>query len=72
MAKSLPSRKEFKCSHRAFSSASSRQFADVNNTVDPRQMERENDEVDVCIVGGGGPIFPDPLKTSDSFQVPLD
>ncbi|MCJ1317111.1 hypothetical protein MMC15_002433 [Xylographa vitiligo] len=28
-------------------------FADVDETFDPRQQDRESDEVDVCIVGGG-------------------
>ena len=38
---------------RAFSISSSRRFADVDDSFDPRQQDRESDEVDVCIVGGG-------------------
>ncbi|KAF2111738.1 electron transfer flavo protein-ubiquinone oxidoreductase-like protein [Lophiotrema nucula] len=38
---------------RAFSATSRSRFADVDETFDPRQQERESDEVDVCIVGGG-------------------
>ncbi|MCJ1399453.1 hypothetical protein MMC11_002655 [Xylographa trunciseda] len=30
-----------------------RKFADVDEDFDPRQQDRESDEVDVCIVGGG-------------------
>ena len=39
--------------HRAFSGNAPRRFAEVNTAFDPRQQEREADEVDVCIVGGG-------------------
>jgi len=38
---------------RAFTSAHRRHFASVDDSFDPRQQERESDEVDVCIVGGG-------------------
>ncbi|KAL8899575.1 MAG: hypothetical protein Q9207_006124 [Kuettlingeria erythrocarpa] len=38
---------------RSFSTSNFSQFADVDNTFDPRQQDRESDEVDVCIVGGG-------------------
>jgi electron-transferring-flavoprotein dehydrogenase len=38
---------------RAISSTARARFADVNDTFDPRQQDRESDEVDVCIVGGG-------------------
>lgn len=42
---------------RAFSVAAPRQLADVKDAVeeafDPSTIERESDEVDVCIVGGG-------------------
>ena len=37
----------------AFSTTSMQKFADVDETFDPRQQDRESDEVDVCIVGGG-------------------
>lgn len=36
---------------RAFSRSARRRNAEEN--VDPKQIERESDEVDVCIVGGG-------------------
>ncbi|KAI9792826.1 MAG: hypothetical protein M1816_001558 [Peltula sp. TS41687] len=38
---------------RAFSGSACKRLADVNTTFDPRQQEREADQVDVCIVGGG-------------------
>ncbi|KAF2661123.1 electron transfer flavo protein-ubiquinone oxidoreductase [Lophiostoma macrostomum CBS 122681] len=38
---------------RAISSTARTRFADVDDAFDPRQQEREADEVDVCIVGGG-------------------
>lgn len=38
---------------RAFSSTLLRTFADVDDSFDLRQQDRESDEVDVCIVGGG-------------------
>ncbi|KAF2731345.1 electron transfer flavo protein-ubiquinone oxidoreductase-like protein [Polyplosphaeria fusca] len=38
---------------RALSSTSRTRFADVDGAFDPRQQDRESDEVDVCIVGGG-------------------
>ncbi|MCJ1389163.1 hypothetical protein MMC18_002018 [Xylographa bjoerkii] len=37
----------------AFSTTSQRKFADAVENFDPRQQDRESDEVDVCIVGGG-------------------
>ena len=51
-------------SRRLLSSTSSQRLADVNDTVDPRQIGRECDEVDVCIVGGGEsdhPSAPSPI-----------
>ncbi|KAL9126909.1 MAG: hypothetical protein Q9217_004123, partial [Psora testacea] len=36
-----------------FSTSPQARFADVDNSFDPRQQDRESDEVDVCIVGGG-------------------
>jgi hypothetical protein len=30
-----------------------RRLADVNDDFDPKSIDRESDEVDVCIVGGG-------------------
>jgi electron-transferring-flavoprotein dehydrogenase len=38
---------------RAISSSVSRRYADVDESFDPSTVERESDEVDVCIVGGG-------------------
>ncbi|KAJ5290382.1 Vacuolar protein sorting-associated protein 4 [Penicillium atrosanguineum] len=38
---------------RAFSQSVSRRFTDENGNFDPRSIDRESDEVDVCIVGGG-------------------
>ncbi|KAF2797402.1 electron transfer flavo protein-ubiquinone oxidoreductase-like protein [Melanomma pulvis-pyrius CBS 109.77] len=38
---------------RAISSTTRTRFADVEESFDPRQQDREVDEVDVCIVGGG-------------------
>ncbi|CAG7946064.1 unnamed protein product [Penicillium salamii] len=38
---------------RAFSQSLSKRFTDENGDFDPRALERESDDVDVCIVGGG-------------------
>jgi electron-transferring-flavoprotein dehydrogenase len=38
---------------RAFSQSVTRRFTDENGNFDPRSIDRESDEVDVCIVGGG-------------------
>ncbi|KAL8849752.1 MAG: hypothetical protein Q9221_005296 [Calogaya cf. arnoldii] len=38
---------------RPFATSSSRALADVDDSFDPRQQDREADNVDVCIVGGG-------------------
>lgn len=38
---------------RAFSTTRPRCFASVEESFDPKTVERESDEVDVCIVGGG-------------------
>ncbi|KAF2271802.1 uncharacterized protein EI97DRAFT_497018 [Westerdykella ornata] len=38
---------------RAISSTTRRRFAAVDDALDPRLLERESDEVDVCIIGGG-------------------
>lgn len=40
-------------STRAFSQSLSRRLADEDGDFDPRSLDRESDEVDVCIVGGG-------------------
>ncbi|TAQ87171.1 hypothetical protein B7494_g4483 [Chlorociboria aeruginascens] len=39
--------------HRAFSSSIPRKFADIGDHFNPESVERESDQVDVCIVGGG-------------------
>lgn len=48
-------RASFKCfgQLRAFSISIPRRLADVNDDFDPKSIERESDEVDVCIIGGG-------------------
>ena len=38
---------------RAISATARTRFADADDSFDPRTVERESDEVDVCIVGGG-------------------
>lgn len=38
---------------RSTSQSSLRNLTDEDGHLDPRQVERESDEVDVCIVGGG-------------------
>ncbi|RAH67778.1 electron-transferring-flavoprotein dehydrogenase [Aspergillus aculeatinus CBS 121060] len=38
---------------RAFSQSVTRRLTDADGNFDPRQLDRESDEVDVCIVGGG-------------------
>src|SRR5271170_3261650 len=38
---------------RAFSSSLRSRYANVNDSFDPCTVDRESDEVDVCIVGGG-------------------
>ena len=38
---------------RTFATTPWRRFADVDDSFDPLQQDRESDEVDVCIVGGG-------------------
>lgn len=43
----------FPIQQRAFSISVPRRFADVDDNFDPKSIEREGDEVDVCIVGGG-------------------
>ena len=40
-------------SQRTISTSPQRRFAAVDDAFDPRQQERESDQVDVCIVGGG-------------------
>jgi hypothetical protein len=40
-------------SRRAISTSTPQRFADVSDNFDPKSVERESDQVDVCIVGGG-------------------
>ena len=40
-------------SKKSLSTTPRRRLADVNDSFDPREQDRESDEVDVCIVGGG-------------------
>jgi electron-transferring-flavoprotein dehydrogenase len=40
-------------SRRAISTSTPRRFADAGDNFDPKSVERESDQVDVCIVGGG-------------------
>ncbi|RYP03041.1 hypothetical protein DL765_010619 [Monosporascus sp. GIB2] len=49
IASTIPSRRLV----RAFSTTRSRFLASVDESFDPKSVERESDEVDVCIVGGG-------------------
>lgn len=44
---------------RAFAASAWQLYADVESSFDPRQQDRESDEVDVCIVGGGMQAFSD-------------
>ncbi|KAG9238633.1 electron transfer flavoprotein-ubiquinone oxidoreductase-like protein [Amylocarpus encephaloides] len=39
--------------HRAFAGSTPRRLAEVVERFDPSTIERESDEVDVCIIGGG-------------------
>lgn len=43
---------------RAFSQSLSKRFTNENGDFDPRILERESDDVDVCIVGGGTCFVP--------------
>ncbi|KAI9734638.1 MAG: hypothetical protein M1834_002239 [Cirrosporium novae-zelandiae] len=38
---------------RSFSTVSTRSFSTIDDSFDPTQQDRESDDVDVCIVGGG-------------------
>lgn len=49
----LFSRRQLLGQTRAFSQSLSTRLTDEEGHFDPRQVERESDEVDVCIVGGG-------------------
>ena len=43
---------------RAFGTTRPRRMADVDESFDPASIDRESDEVDVCIVGGGKSYTP--------------
>jgi electron-transferring-flavoprotein dehydrogenase len=49
----LFSRRQLLGQTRPFSQSLSTRLTDEDDRFDPRQVERESDEVDVCIVGGG-------------------
>lgn len=40
-------------SRRAISTSTTRRFASIGDKFDPKSVERESDQVDVCVVGGG-------------------
>ncbi len=48
-----PRSRQIAASNRAFSTSTYRRRASEDPAFDPRQQEREVDQVDVCIVGGG-------------------
>lgn len=56
-ARQMPLATAARVQTRAFSAAAPRQLAEVKDAAeeafDPSTIERESDEVDVCIVGGG-------------------
>lgn len=61
---------------RPFSQSPLRKLTDEHGNFDPRQVDRESDEVDVCIVGGGKhpailANFPITLLTNLPSQAPL-
>lgn len=53
---------------RAFSTSTPRRFADVDDTFDPKSVDRESDQVDVCIVGGGGFLSIQYYPKSDLYR----
>lgn len=57
-------------SRRTLSTTPWRRLADVDDSYDPRGQERESDEVDVCIVGGGMSCGSPPLKHAHVLQDP--
>ena len=48
----------------AFSISIPRTFATVEDDFDPNSIERESDQVDVCIVGGGMCLMSNTMKSS--------
>lgn len=55
-------------SRRTLSTTPWRRFADIDDSFDPREQERESDNVDVCIVGGGMSCGSPPLKHANALQ----
>ena len=53
---------------RTLSTTPWRRLADVNDSFNPREQERESDEVDVCIVGGGMSCGGSPSKHAEVLQ----
>jgi electron-transferring-flavoprotein dehydrogenase len=54
-SRTLPEQRtrQIACERRAYTTVSKRRFATGSEQFDPRQEDRESDQVDVCIVGGG-------------------
>lgn len=57
---------------RAFSISAPRRFASVEDDFDPKCQDRESDQVDVCIVGGGKVATTSSHPPSLMSQAPLD
>lgn len=55
---------------RTFSTTPWRGLADVDESFDPREQDRESDEVDVCIVGGGMSSGTPTVKHANVLQDP--
>lgn len=53
---------------RAFSNTLRARYAAVDDSINPRELPRESDEVDVCIVGGGGSPRSWPIIPSRTWQ----
>ena len=49
-------RKTVTAGKRAFTTTARRKLAAPDESFDPRQQDRESDQVDVCIVGGGSDL----------------
>lgn len=56
---------------RTLSTTPRRCLADIDDSFDPREQERESDEVDVCIVGGGMSGCNPPLGFAESVSQDL-
>ena len=53
---------------RVFSSSTHRRLADAIEGFDPNSIDRESDQVDVCIVGGGKKLCHPHATTTDIFR----